>query len=320
MASKTEYINRLITSNKGLEYEGPSVLYKYRPFDDFTFDMLEKNYVYLCPAEKLDDKTECITTIDLEQVKNIDDYELKSKYLKIIMGYIKPFIDAKTFKEVKTIISEINIYDEKHVNQAISVFVKKQQISSSDANQVVNYLKDLPNTLEQDDFKTQYEALLLKEINARKETGICSLCEAFNNKHMWENYSRNYKGYCIEYDMNNYENNKSLLPVIYQAKKETDVVSLILKSFLGQYIKTISKGQIDSDRSQYLKPFVTKHKQWEYQKEWRLIGCAGERMDAPKIKKIYVGKNADVNNKERLKTFCYKSGVDFIELCDYVDK
>ena len=31
----------------------PQFLYKYRPFDEFTFDMLEKGYVYLCPAGNL---------------------------------------------------------------------------------------------------------------------------------------------------------------------------------------------------------------------------------------------------------------------------
>ncbi len=37
----------------------PQFLYKYRPFDEHTYDMLSNNYIYLCPAEKLDDPSEC---------------------------------------------------------------------------------------------------------------------------------------------------------------------------------------------------------------------------------------------------------------------
>ena len=36
----------------------PQFLYKYRPFDGFALDMLEKGYMFLCPAEKLDDPSE----------------------------------------------------------------------------------------------------------------------------------------------------------------------------------------------------------------------------------------------------------------------
>ena len=47
-------------------YSGPKYLYKYRPFDDYAFDMLENEYVWLSKASSLDDPTECKVTINEE--------------------------------------------------------------------------------------------------------------------------------------------------------------------------------------------------------------------------------------------------------------
>ena len=57
-----EFINNRMSGKK---VEVPQFLYKYRPFDEFAFDMLEKGYVYLCPAEKLDDPSECKSEISI---------------------------------------------------------------------------------------------------------------------------------------------------------------------------------------------------------------------------------------------------------------
>ena len=51
---KIEYLNNIIYKKLNLDYGGPTSLFKYRPFDKFTFDMLEKNYIYCCPADKED--------------------------------------------------------------------------------------------------------------------------------------------------------------------------------------------------------------------------------------------------------------------------
>ena len=44
LSKRNEYINKT-----------PKVLYKYRDFDKFTFDMIENDYVYLTPSGMLDD-------------------------------------------------------------------------------------------------------------------------------------------------------------------------------------------------------------------------------------------------------------------------
>ena len=54
-------------------YSGPRSLYKYRPFDKYTFDMLENKYVFLCVASALDDPSECVVTIDKERYLDVQE-------------------------------------------------------------------------------------------------------------------------------------------------------------------------------------------------------------------------------------------------------
>lgn len=70
--NKITFLNNKI-DNKEATYNGPKYLCKYRSFDKFTFDMLENNYLYLCPAENLDDPTECLTSIELENLYDIEN-------------------------------------------------------------------------------------------------------------------------------------------------------------------------------------------------------------------------------------------------------
>lgn len=47
MNEKLKILNKSIING----YQGPDLLYKYRSFDQYSFDMLENNYVFLCVAK-----------------------------------------------------------------------------------------------------------------------------------------------------------------------------------------------------------------------------------------------------------------------------
>lgn len=85
--------------------------------------------------------------------------------------------------------------------------------------------------------------------NARRDMGICSLSEVKNSEKMWQHYADDSKGYCIEYDMQDYEELYALFPVVYQGYRETNIVMNILSSFIGEMIYGMSHGQIVSDKS-----------------------------------------------------------------------
>ena len=63
---------------------------------------------------------------------------------------------------------------------------------------------------------------------------------------------------------------------------------------------------------QIIVDFLTKYKKWEYQKEWRLIGKANDKMKAPIIKCIYLGSNVKEENASALLQFAKKHNIKIV--------
>ena len=53
-------IKKFIFKDENIKYEYPKILYKYRPFDKYTVEMFDNNYLYLSPADNLDDQFEIV--------------------------------------------------------------------------------------------------------------------------------------------------------------------------------------------------------------------------------------------------------------------
>ena len=92
---KINYLNELFKKKGDFRYGGPKSLFKYRPFDKFAFDMFEKEYVYLCPAEKEDDKTECDVSFDTKDYYDFQYDNLRPKAIEFILQQV----ESKTSKE-----------------------------------------------------------------------------------------------------------------------------------------------------------------------------------------------------------------------------
>ena len=69
----------------------PQFLYKYRPYDKFTFDMLDKGYVYLCPANRLDDPSECTVDFSYRDIYDVKSGLIKFKLIELILEQVRPF-------------------------------------------------------------------------------------------------------------------------------------------------------------------------------------------------------------------------------------
>lgn len=309
MNNKIDFLNKCI--DKKEEVSRPTSFFKYRPFDEFTFDMLENNYVYLCPAENLDDPSECVTSINMENYYDVVNDTLRRECVEQIMQIIKPYMSDDNYELAISEMYRIMTPNFKMRNNFLLdySFELQKMCPNVDIAPVINWLVNIPEMLDDSKIKPQIETLLLKGINARKETGICSLAESCDIQDMWDNYSDNESGYCIEYDLSNYEYKNMLFPVVYEDNKETNLVMQTVATFLGQMIFQLSNNQIDADRSQFLKLFLTKETKWAYQKEWRLINNANEKLKAPPIKRIIIGKNVSEKNKKKMMKYCKKNNI-----------
>ena len=305
-------INSRLNNN---EVKIPMVLFKYRPFDQFSFDMLEKEYLFLCKAKNLDDPSECTTTLTFNDYYNATTNRLFLCVVDGILEHLRPYCSDVNFDEIKKLVYRTMAPDG-YVkrNYLLEASFEIQELAPGvNTASFINFLANIPEKMQEPEMRKDIEKLLFWAYNAREEMGICSLSEVANSAEMWENYAGSFSGYCIEYDMREYEHASDILPVVYSDERNTDIFSAILDGLLGKFIFGMSAGKIATDKSQYFRLFLTKNTIWQYQKEWRIIGNANEKIKSPKIKTIYVGENAAPENIEKMKLYCKANGVELIQ-------
>lgn len=298
-----EFINNRMSGKK---VETPQFLYKYRPFDEFAFDMLEKGYVYLCPAEKLDDPSECQAEISINDFYDVQGNGLKFKSIDLILEMARPYTTVENYNRIKEVISRCITQTglvKRNILLDISFEIQKI-IPEMDVAPLVNYLGNIPEELNDSRLKAKIENLIILAYNARKSMGICSLSSIKNQNEMWKYYAGDSSGYCIEYCTSNYKYVDLLYPVVYSDLRETNIVKNIIATFVAEMIYGISHGQAAVDKSYFARMFLTKNTIWDYQREWRLLGDADTKLPAFRINKIYLGKKMSQQNIDKFKDFC----------------
>ena len=315
---KNNYLNNAINDKQTYNFHGPAKLYKYRPFDEYTFDMLENGYIYLCPAEKLDDPTDCETKLDVQRFYEVDSNNLKRECIDQIFQFLKPHINEENYEIARNrLYRNINSNGIVKPNYLVELFMDLQDIIPNDVDisSLVNWIVNIPEKLDDEYIKNQIKPLITFAYNARKNTiGICSFAEKNDIDYMWINYANNHCGYCIEYDVTNYEYSNNIFPVIYDDNRETNIIIQLVGSYIGQMIRILSKGQIQADSSQFLRLFLTKNTNWAYQNEWRFIGIANDKIKAPKITRIYLGENIKEYDKAKIKRVSYDKQIEVVQL------
>lgn len=311
---RIEYLNKRLDEKESFVYCGPKYLYKYRPFDEYTFKTLETGTLFLCSASRLDDETECDASIDLSDVYELETNNLKRKCVDRMLESLKDSCSEEVFEEINDIVNQTILKDgtvRRHF--LINVGPEIQRLAPGiDTTQLINNIANIPDKLDDPSIKPQIEQLIVLALNGKKKVGICSLSENSDIDYMWENYAKNYSGYCIEYDINDYQFNRDLYPVIYDAKRETNIANTIIDNFINQLVASFSHQQVKTDKSQFLRLFVSKYPKWEYQKEWRLLGDADTTPVAPKIKQIIIGRDASEDNANKLIDFCKRNNIPYI--------
>ena len=284
----------------------PAFLYKYRPFDEHTFDMLENGYVYLCPAEKLDDPSECSVDFSIQDLYDMRSDRIKFKCIEYLLETIRPYTSEENYQLARNVIFRC-VTSTGVVRRHFlldDVLELEKVMPNINFAPLVNFLGSIPEKLDEPQVKGYFEFLLSAAYFARSKMGICSLSEIKDSQFMWEKYADQSKGYCIEYKMDGYKDLELLYPVIYQDGRENNIVTCILGTFIGQMMHGISYGQAQADMSQYMRLFLTKDTKWSYQKEWRLLGDANQKLPAPKIHAIFLGKDMVEMSKRKMIDYC----------------
>lgn len=120
-----------------------------------------------------------------------------------------------------------------------------------------------------------------------KNIKICSLSPTYDNFLMWSHYSNEHKGICIEYDASNFKKlNSNIEKLIFKK------VGYISKVSFGHYKHIFESRDLDLTNSRFISLFYLKHKNWQYENEYRFIADTKEEYIYLPIKAIYFGMNA----------------------------
>jgi|MucameStandDraft_1065616.scaffolds.fasta_scaffold15448_3 Protein of unknown function (DUF2971). len=298
-----DFINAKINKQNA---PSPQFLYKYRPFDEFTFDILDNGYVYLCSAERLDDPSECKVDFSVQDFYDLKSNRLTFKGVDMLLGFVKPYTSNDNFQIIRNKVARI-LMPQGNVRRHFLLdasFEIQELVPDIDISPLIDWLMCIPDKLNDPSIRYKFIELFSLAHDARRDMGICSLSELQDSAEMWQNYADSSKGYCIEYDMQGYENMYALFPVVYQDNRESNIVMSILSSFIGEMIFGMSNGQIAADKSQFIRLFLTKDLVWSYQKEWRLLGDANQKLVAPTVNAIYLGKNMSEQGKQQMIDYC----------------
>ena len=107
MDESIKYLNELLRDGIHFPYRGPNTLFKYREFNDYNIDSLLNDYVFLCPAERLDDETELSVNLDYSQIAELETGCFKKTFVWKVVEMIKQYCDDATYNRIVQILSRV---------------------------------------------------------------------------------------------------------------------------------------------------------------------------------------------------------------------
>lgn len=303
--SSAPFVRNSLVVNKPINC--PNSLFKYRRFDKYSFEMLDKNYIYFCPALELDDPYECSGFVNRNKPKTKDYKKLMDHSMDKMLKAI-PSISKETAEMIRNLFEKS--FEKDHVNhEKLFMLTPNEVYKDYGALRALNTLSNLELKANEIVNEGSTEKFIKIAIEGPEKAGIFALSEEKNNRIMWSLYANKYKGYCIEYDFSKTEYIRILFPVLYKKNFVNNIESNIIDFYLEGVIESVNplyQGDYSLPMMQYLQKDIS----WKSQKEWRAIWNPGAKEPAPPIKAIYLGFDVSKRNFLKMKSYSRKYGFD----------
>ena len=265
-------------------------LYKYRSFSSFenSYNSLDKGYIWLADANRMNDKLDLTLNIDLSH----EETRLREFFIdKREGGFIK-LLKSK-FKK----ISKLKHLTNEQINEILNCYDDKGTLT--EFNKACSLFQDYGFNQSQKDkclyainrFLTNHQSHYQKEINkyiqhiidrtyqiTKKEIKLFCLSKSPKIESMWAYYGGESKGFCIEYDFKkglraSTEIKKTLLSLFQVQYKKTKPPFCILdaiKDFVINEETDIAKNVKYNEK--IYEQLLTKDSSWKQECEWRILG------------------------------------------------
>lgn len=170
--------------------------------------------------------------------------------------------------------------------------------------------------------QTLLASITIPTMMQRLSTTAC-FSENINSVLMWSHYSDYHKGFALGYDLRPFlfpnKEKLSLFPVVYSNKRYD--ANQYLYFLVGKFLNLPFKNQ---DVLAQTKLLLYKSKEWEYEKEWRLINpyhkdivnkCSEPRIIHPNS--IYYGCHISEENRRQLHEYAIEKNLQEFQM--YLD-
>ena len=267
----------------------PNSLFRYRCCDEkgLQIDAFKNDKIYSVTADKFNDPYDTLVKFDIDSVKTCIDLFLNYDMLKKLQQYFEQGNDVPN--NIKQIFSP----------DAIKTF-RTQILTTPKTEEIAHRIET-------------FKAQLLSQIElwfpiyaemSKKFVTIACFCEEFQSITMWSHYADYHKGFVLEYNSDELLalHSHSVLPVIYDDERYD------ASSYLIWFWAQMLEYKIPNpDTMAHMKGVLHKSKDWEYEKEWRMVDYLPRNIYEENVssiflkpKAIYYGCKISMKNKKKL--------------------
>lgn len=294
----------------------PTILYKYRAFDKYAFEMIKEGYAYLAPVQGLDDPFDCLNDFTISDFYNEKTHKITPKAIDFIIKLVCPNgIQNLSAKEVKKLALQCIKEDGIDYDKVPKIVTSNGIMTSTEVEPLFIVLNTFNENFKGVIESAKIDGFAKSAMAPGDRVGICSLSEKRDNKVMWSLYGNKYEGYCIEYDIpKRKEITPNLCPVIYTKRNNNKFIEKIIEYAMAAFMRAVTNGHISGNIGASMELFCTKDTDWSYQSEWRLISNAGGKCRYLVIKAIYLGFKVKKAHENKMKRMAREKGFDLYKM------
>lgn len=265
----------------------PRFLYKYREFSERHLDAFTKGVLWRCAAERFNDPHDAAVSFSIDRflVEDLSPQEFIDYARKMSQEIgVDGWRPAKINRPIR---------QSEWIRKRVLGILEEEAISEQQRNKLMALFEELTKKW------SDYNVRRMSD-SFRKGYSILSLSETFSSSLMWSHYSASHTGFVIEYDFYDVgceQLRRNCYPVLYTGKMRDAT----------RYL-----ARVDPDDSNVLFGIymcLIKHKDWAYEKEWRLVlplgpSYANVEQPMPKPSAVILGSKMSAENEKTMTDLC----------------